>query len=203
MLSVPLAPPTPMTAQSLASITGATMVIKLDAEKQRFIGWTPDAPTEGSSIKGGHGYIVNVPQTRNFVFVGSHWTNQAAAAPAISDKMTQAAWAFVVSGHLENKTTSEGYKVIVHNRRTNSMTIAEVQNNYFTAATADLSRQNVVKVGDVVAIHVISPTGNIESHTMEYKVTPQHIATAVLSVKLNSIGEPRQDMLVAELPEPL
>ena len=52
MLSVPLAPPTPMTAKSLVGITGATMVIKLDAEKQKFIGWTPGAPNDGFPIEG-------------------------------------------------------------------------------------------------------------------------------------------------------
>ena len=49
MLSLPLASPKPMTAKSLAGITGATMVITLDAEKQSFIGWTPSAPDEGLS----------------------------------------------------------------------------------------------------------------------------------------------------------
>ena len=87
MISVPLAPPTPMTAKSLAALTGATTVIALDAEKQEFVGWTPDAPDDGFAIEGGKGYIVNVPATRQFAFVGSPWTNQtedAAAAPAVS-----------------------------------------------------------------------------------------------------------------------
>ncbi len=44
MLSVPLAQPTPMNAQALAGIAGATTVITLDAENQRFVAWTPDAP---------------------------------------------------------------------------------------------------------------------------------------------------------------
>ena len=75
-----------MTAKSLAALTGATTVITLDAANQQFVGWTPTAPDDGFSIEGGQGYIVNVPETRQFAFVGSEWTNQmeAAAAPAIS-----------------------------------------------------------------------------------------------------------------------
>ena len=130
MLSLPLASPKPMTAKSLAGIAGATVVIALDATSQSFIGWTPNAPNEGFPIEGGQGYIVNVPQTRNFAFVGSRWTNQteAAAAPAISMEISQAqeAWAFVVSGHLEGKPTYDGYKVIVRNLRTNSTITASV-----------------------------------------------------------------------------
>ena len=136
MLSLPLASPKLMTAKSLAGIAGATVVIALDATNQSFIGWTPSAPNEGFPIEGGQGYIVNVPQPRNFAFVGSRWTNQteaAAAPPAISQ--TQEAWAFVVSGHLEGKPAFDGYQVIVRNLRTNGTITTSVQGNYFAAAT--------------------------------------------------------------------
>ena len=53
MLSVPLAPPTPMTAKSLVAMTGATTIITLDAENQQFVGWTPTAPDDGFPIQGG------------------------------------------------------------------------------------------------------------------------------------------------------
>ena len=95
MISVPLAPPAPMTAKALAGLTGATTVITLDTANQQFIGWTPDAPDDGFPIEGGKGYIVNVPETRQFAFVGSRWTNQtetAAAAPAISVETAQETW---------------------------------------------------------------------------------------------------------------
>ena len=120
MISVPLAPPAPMTAKSLAALTGATTVITLDTANQQFVGWTPSAPDDGFPIEGGQGYIVNVPETRQFAFVGSEWTNQterAAAAPAISADPLQEAWAFVVSGHLEGKSAFDGYQVIVRNMR--------------------------------------------------------------------------------------
>ena len=126
MLSVPLAPTTPMTAKSLVAITGATTVITLDAARQHFVAWTPNAPDGGFAVEGGKGYIVNVPEARNFAFVGAPWTDQpeeaAAASPAmLSSEMPQEAWAFVVSGNLAGKPTFDGYKVIVRNLRTNTI----------------------------------------------------------------------------------
>ena len=102
MISVPLAPPAPMTAKSLAASDrgdnrhharySAPAIRRLDARPHR---------TTVLRVEGGKGYIVNVPETRQFAFVGSQWTNQteAAAAPPISVELIQETWAFVVSGH--------------------------------------------------------------------------------------------------------
>ena len=208
MLSVPLAPPTPMTAKTLVAMTGATTVIRLDAANQRFVAWTPEAPNDGFSIEGGKGYIVNVPQARNFAFVGAPWTDptettEAAAAPALSTQMPQEAWAFVVTGHLEGKPVLDGdHKVIVRNLRTNNVITVPVQGDYFAAATADLARRSVVQVGDVVELRVIGPSGNIESQTRSVRVTPEHLANAVLSVRLDGIGQPEQNLLLQNYPNP-
>ena len=206
MLSVPLAPSTPMTAKALVAMTGATTIITLDAATQRFIAWTPRAPDDGFSIEGGKGYIVNVPQTRNFAFVGAPWTDQmeetAPAAPAIFTELPQEAWAFVVSGHLEGKPAFDGYQVSVRNLRTNNMVTAFVRGNYFAAATADLTRRSVVQVGDVVEVRVVGPDGNFESQTLSFKVTPEDLANAVLSVRFDSIGQPTQNLLLQNYPNP-
>ncbi len=209
MLSVPLAPPTPMTAKNLVAITGATTIIRFDAPNQKFVAWTPDAPNDGFSIEGGHGYIVNVPQARNFAFVGAPWTDpmpkttEVAAAPsALSAGNPQTAWAFVVSGHLAGKPTLDGYKVIVRNLRTNTTITAAVQGDYFAAATADLQKRSVVQVGDVVELRVIDPSGNFESQTVSFEVTPEHLANAVLSVRLDGIGRPAQNLLLQNYPNP-
>ena len=205
MISVPLAPPKPMTAKSLAAMTGATTVITLDTANQQFVGWTPSAPDDGFAIEGGKGYIVNVTQARNVAFAGEAWTNQtenAAAAPAISIETPQEAWAFVVSGHLEGQPAFDGYQVIVRNLRTDSTITASVQGDYFAAATADLTRRSVVKVGDVVQVRVIGPDGNVESDTRSYQVTPGSIADAVLSIRLDRIGKPRQSLLLQNFPNP-
>ena len=204
MISVPLSPPAPMTAKSLAGLTGATTVITLDTANQQFVGWTPTAPDEGFPIEGGKGYIVNVPETRQFAFVGSEWTNQTetAAAPGISVEPVQEAWAFVVSGHLEGKSSFDGYQVIVHNLRTNNTIITSVQGDYFAAATADLSRRSVVEVGDVMEVRVIGPDRNVESHPLNFKVTPEDLANAVLSVRLDGIGQPKLTQLLQNFPNP-
>ena len=204
MISVPLAPPAPMSAKSLAGLTGATTVITIDAEKQEFVGWTPDAPDDGFAIEGGKGYIVNVPDTRQFAFVGSPWTNEteAAAAPAISVEPVQEAWAFVVSGHLEGQQAFDGYQVIVRNLRTDSTITGSVQGDYFAAATADLARRSVVEIGDVIEVRVIGPDRNVESHTFNFEVTPESIADAVLSVRLDSIGQPKLTQLLQNFPNP-
>ena len=207
MISVPLAPPKPMTAKSLAGLTGATTVITLDTTNQQFVGWTPDAPDDGFAIEGGQGYIVNVPQAREFAFVGAPWTNQmenTAAAPAISVEtpQTQDAWAFVVSGHLEGKPAFDGYQVIVRNLRTDSTVTASVQGDYFAAANADLARRSIVQVGDVLQVRVIGPEGNVESDTLTVKVTPESIADAVLAIRLDSIGKPKLTQLLQNFPNP-
>ena len=206
MLSVPLASPTPMTAKTLVAMTGATTILMLDAPNQRFIAWTPGAPNDGFPIEGDKGYIVNVPETRKFAFVGAPWTSEiktAAAAPsALSTEMPQEAWAFVVTGNLKGKPMFDDYQVIVRNLRTNSVITASVQGDYFAAATADLSRKSVVQAGDVIELRVIGPNGNAELQTLSVKVTPEHLANAVLSVRLDGIGQPTQDLLLQNYPNP-
>ena len=205
MLSVPLVPWTPMTAKSLVALTGATTIITLDAASQKFIAWTPSAPDDGFPIKGGQGYIVNAPQTRNFAFVGAPWTDptEAAAAPsAISTEMPQETWAFVVSGHLKGKPVYDGYTVSVRNLRTNSLTTTSVRGDYFAVATADLARRSVVQAGDVIEVNVAAPDGNVESQTLRFKVKPTDLANAVLSVRLEGIGQPSQELLLQNYPNP-
>ena len=205
IISVPLAPSKPMPAKNLVAMTGATTIITLDVEKQQFVAWTPDAPDDGFSIEGGKGYIVNVPKPRNFAFVGAPWTDltEAPAAPtAITTEMPTEAWAFVVSGHLKGKPAFDGYTVNVRNLRTNGTITTSVQDNYFAAATADLTRRSVVQVGDVVEVRVIGPDGNVESQTRSFTVKPQHLANAVLSINLDNIGQPMQSLLLQNYPNP-
>ena len=85
MISVPLKPVAPYTARSLMTALASTMLIQYNTQTGSFQGFTVDAPGSGFKIKGGHGYIVNVPQAQTFTFTGSAWTNaSSAAAPASS-----------------------------------------------------------------------------------------------------------------------
>ena len=116
--------------------------------------------------------------------------------------MPKEAWAFVISGHLKGKLTFDGYTVKVRNLRTNSTITTSVQGDYFAAATADLARRSVVQVGDMIEVRVLGPDGNIEAQTRSFKVTPDHLANAVLSVNLDSIGQPTQNQLLQNYPNP-
>ena len=179
MLSVPLKPTVHMTARSLAVKIGATTVITLDPVSQQFVAWTPNAPDDGFPIEGAKGYIANLPEARNVVFTGTGWTDQMSVDAAPLATTPYQMWAFVVSGHLEGQPTYEGYKVIVRNLRTNSIITADVQGDYFAAATADLSRQSVVQVGDKLELRVIgSGLARLNHKTLRFKVTPQHLANA-------------------------
>ena len=77
-----------------------------------------------------------------------------------------------------------------------------MQGNYFAAATADLAHRSVVQVGDLIEVHVIGPEGNVESHPLNFEVTPEHLANAVLSIRLDSIGKPKLTQLLQNFPNP-
>ncbi len=226
MLSVPLKPTVHMTARTLALKTGATAVITLDPAEKQFVAWTPNAPDAGFPIEGGKGYIVNLLKPRDVVFTGTAWTDQmqTAAAPRVGS--SSQTWAFVVTGRLNGSPASEwtasavenpanewiasavenpvfdGYQVVVRNLRTNSTITASVQGDYFAAATADLSRRSVVEVGDAIELHVVGPDGNVESNRVRFNVTPEHLANAVLSVRLDGIGKPDRNRLLQNYPNP-
>ena len=202
MLSVPLKPATPMTARSLAEMIGATTVIALDEERQKFVGWTPDAPDDGFPIEGGKGYIVNLLQPQQVTFVGAAWTNQpqVAAAPGVTSN--EGTWAFVVSGRLESKRNLDGYLVIARNLQTDAIMTGSVRDGYFAVAAADLSRRSIVEVGDSFEISVTDTTGEIASEKFSFTVTPDTLINAVLSVTLDGVGTPKQTVLLQNYPNP-
>lgn len=203
MLSVPLKPATPMTARSLAEMIGATTVIALDEVRQKFVGWTPDAPDDGFPIEGGKGYIVNLLQSQQVTFVGAAWANQSpAAAPASSAASNEGAWAFVVSGRLESDRNLNGYLVTARNLRTSAIMTGDVRDGYFAVATADLSHRSIVQGGDSLEITVTDTTGEIASEKFNYTVSPDTLANAVLPVRLDGVGAPKQILLLQNYPNP-
>ena len=202
MLSVPLKPATPMTARSLAEMIGATTVIALDEVKQEFVGWTPDAPDDGFPIEGGKGYIVNLLQSQQVTFIGAAWTNQPQVAAAPGAALTEGVWAFVVSGRLESERNLDGYLVIARNLQTDAIMTGSVRGGYFAVATADLSRRRIVEVGDSFEISVTDTTGEIASEKFSFTVTPDTLVNAVLSVRLDGVGTPKQTVLLQNYPNP-
>ena len=216
MISLPLKPQTPYTASSFAEELSATVVIKLDEARQRFVGFTLDAPDDGFAIEGGKGYIVNVPEGGTSAFVGAAWTNEppVEAAPlsvVVANPLwsPDGAWAFVVSGKLAQEAKAcpersrrDGYRVTVRNTRTNVVATDVVQSGYFAAAFADMTRKNVVEKGDRLEVTVIARGGEIASETFTYTVTAEAIRQAFLPITLKDIGKPRHSMLLPNYPNP-
>ena len=199
MISLPLKPITPYTARSLMVELVATTIIQLDVKPQRFVGFTADAPDDGFPIEGGKGYIVNVTEQRQAAFVGAAWTNQPPVVPAAPDiPRLSGAWGFVVSG----KFAGDNHVVSVRNTRTNAIATDYVRNGYFAAAFADLSRRNVVEVGDAVEINVYDSAGNLVSEPVVRIVTPEQINQAFLSAILHRRKLPSVSVLLQNYPNP-
>ena len=202
MASVPLKPKTPMTARSFAEMVGATTVIALDEARQKFVGWTPDAPGDGFWIEGGNGYIVNLLQSQQVTFTGMAWTNRLHSAAAPSVIPNEETWAFVVSGRLESDRNLNGYIVTARNLRTNAIMKGNVRDGYFAVATADLTRRSVVQIGDSLEVTVTDRTGEIASAQFSFTVTPDALLNAVLPVMLDGVGTPKQTLLLQNYPNP-
>ena len=202
LLSVPLKPTAHMTARSLAVKIGATTVVTLDAAKQTFVAWTPNAPDDGFPIEGAKGYIVNLPKGRDVVFTGTGWTHHTQAAAAPFATPPDRTWAFVVSGYLGGTHHLNGYRVTIRNTRTNAVMKTRVRGNYFAAATADLNYRSVVELGDRLELTVTDTHGNTASENFNFTVNPMHLATAVLHVTLDGIGMPKRSLLLQNYPNP-
>ena len=79
---------------------------------------------------------------------------------------------------------------------------ARVRGNYFAAATADLNYRSVVEVGDRLELTVTDTHGNIASERFNFTVDPMNLANAALNVTLDSIGTPKQNLLLQNYPNP-
>jgi len=216
MISLPLKPIGPYTARSFAEELGATVVIKFDETRQRFVGFTLDAPDDGFAIEGGKGYIVNVPESKVVAFIGAAWTNQPpveAAPPSVVGAnplwSPDSVWAFVVSGKIEDgvaarlcPATVDDYLVTIRNTRTNAVATDVVREGYFAAAFADLNRKNVVQTGDRLELQVRNQAGEIVSDTLSYIVTTGAIRQAFSPITLKNVFKPRHSMLLQNYPNP-
>ena len=212
MVSVPLKPVVPYTARSLMTALSSTLVVQYNTQTGGFEGFTADAPDNGFDIKGGQGYIVNVPQTQTFTFRGSAWRNpsSAAAAPTATVDSTPSAWAFVVSGLLNMGlqaspyivSSAEGYTVSVTNARTNMTATDVVQRGYFAAAFGDLTQRTVVQAGDVITVSILDAAGRIIGEPATYTVTSKMIETAFLSLALEVVPHPQTTVLLQNYPNP-
>ena len=212
MISVPLKPVVPYTARSLMTALSSTMLIQYNTQTRRYEGFTADAPDNGFEIRGGHGYIVNVPQAQTFTFTGRAWANpsSAAAAPTAVVNTLPGTWAFVVSGLLNMGSqaspyitnAADGYTVSVTNKRTNVTAMDVVQRGYFAAAFGDLTQRGVVQAGDGITVRVLDTAGNILGEPTTYTVTSKMIESAFISLALEIVPHPDTTVLLQNYPNP-
>jgi basic membrane protein A len=207
MVSLPLKPRTEYTARSLAEEMGATVVIRHDAELGKFVGFDLNGPGAGFPIKGGEGYIVNVPGGGTFVCTGAAWTNEPPVATA-PPAQTSDAWAFVVSGLVFDgegmNARNGGYTATVRNLQTGEiLTEAVGSDGYFAAAWADLNRKAVIGSGDKVEVAVLDSIGSIVSGPFIHDITLDAIREAVVNVHLK-LGDitPVESSLLQNYPNP-
>ncbi len=197
MISLPLMPNEPYTARSFMENIGATMIIEFDAVKQRFNGWTANSTGNGFSIEGGIGYIINVPTPKTVSFSGSAWQNTTSTAAAPMQPSIPKTWAFVLRAHLEGIS---GVKFTVYNGQTK---VAEaVEGNNFHAAWADMNRQAVVSVGDMLSIEVRDTNGTL-IRTLQHVISAADIRRAFTELRLTPADLiPKQTVLLANYPNP-
>ena len=215
MISLPLKPEMPFTARSLAMHLGATTVIMLDGDMQQFVGFTPDAMDDGFEIKGGMGYIVNVPDGGYAKFTGMAWGEPMADAMPDMGDMTAApggtairadAWAFVVSGHPLDMKRGVTYTVVTKNLSRGTVathSVSRKSSGHYATVWADLGRKSVVKAGDLLEITMVDQHGNIVSGPFQRVVSVSNIRDAYLSVTLR-VGDvhPNKTTLAQNFPNP-
>lgn len=205
MISIPLMSSEPYTAKSLAMMLGASIVIKLDAATQHFVGYSYAEEGDGFDIDGSSGYIVNTPAGGDFTFTGTAWRNQsdAAAAPQISTM--ESGWAFVVTSDIQDIEIGESYTVTAKNLRTGVIASEKVTTDRKTvsAVWADMNRKSVVELGDTLEITLLDQDGTIVSGPFERTVQTSDIHNAYMSVQLR-VGDvrPKETMLRQNFPNP-
>ncbi|MBC8229885.1 PQQ-binding-like beta-propeller repeat protein [bacterium] len=205
MISLPLKSITQRTARDLMNEIGATVAIKLDTKRSRFVGFTETDAGDGFTIEGGQGYIVNVKESKVVPFVGAAWTNEppVEAAPPLA---TDSTWAFVVSGALNSpndKPNFDGYAIQTKNLRTGDITMDIVsKSGYFALASADLSQKSIIQAGDKVEIIARDASGDVVAKVVR-TIDADNIGKAYLNVNLK-LGEmiPSQTVLLQNYPNP-
>ncbi len=202
MISIPLMPAEPYTAKALAEMLGSTIVIKLDASTQRFVGYTIAEDDDGFAIDGGSGYIINSSAGRVVPFTGKAWTD-ASAAPKIST--AKSAWAFVITTDLQRKQTGVAYTVIAKNLRTGAVTTQNVtpEDARVSAVWANLNYKSVAKAGDTIEIKLLDERGTLVSGPFQRTIQTSDIHNAYMSVQMQ-VGNvlPQKTILGQNFPNP-
>ena len=204
IISVPLMPEKPYTAKTLGELVGATTVIKFDTDQQTYFAYVITDITEGFTIEGGRGYIVNVPTDKTVTFTGTIWQNQPAmAAPTLRTETN--AWAFVVSSDLRGSDANARYILTAKNLRTGTEAAETISGDTENLKTVwvDMNRNSVVQTGDTLELTLHDDEGTIVAGPLRRTVSNTDIHNAYMTVQL-TIGDvqPRDTLLEQNYPNP-
>ncbi len=206
MISLPLKPAADYTARGFLNLLGATIVIRLDEQRQHFEGFAASHDGDGFAIEGGKGYIVNLLDPGSVTFTGAAW--QDAAAPVVAGDST--GWALMVSGRLidpQTQTPVVGpYTVVLENMRTGTVVSDSVGSagiGKYAPVWADLSRRPVALEGDVLRLTVYDSEDAVVSGPYRHQVTRDELSRAI--VRLDAVlGQviPEHTVLAQNYPNP-
>ena len=165
MISLPVKPNNPVTAKILARDLAATVILRLDADTQKFIPFVPEH-YEGTNfeIEGGMGIT--------HTFTSTIWSNIPLAASTISSNPV---WAFTflcrglsLKGDLEVTNLSRGVIYPAQWDEDCQLGIASV---------VDSTQQAVIRNGDLIQV-----TAN--GQRWRYRVSERDLANAFVDLKL-------------------
>jgi outer membrane protein assembly factor BamB/flagellar hook assembly protein FlgD len=198
MVSMPLKPDLPMDAKEFASKLGATVVIRLNESTKMFEAFIPEVGVVNFPIEGGHGYIVNMRDAKSVEVEGRAWFS----APSAVKKTSKRQWAFALGGEVLGGETV-GFTVEVRNRRTGEVSMVGVKDGRFATAFADMSRCEVVRLGDALEVTVRDAGGKVVSGPLEVRVGKDELVKAVALVQM-WIGDviPERTELLPNYPNP-
>ena len=196
MISLPLMPDEPYTARSFMEKLGATTVIEYNSSAGKFIGFTSNSPGDGFPIEGGKGYIVNVTEPEVASFTGRAWQNAPAmASPA--PRQVSTVWALVLRVQLEGL---DGISLTVRNGRTGEVDVIEAGESH--AVWADMNRQTIAAVGDVLIIEVYNAGGEL-IRTLHHELDAADMRRAFSELRLTPDDmTPRHTALLPNYPNP-
>ena len=192
MISLPVKPNNPVTAKTLVRDLAATVILRLDADTQKFIPFVPEH-YEGTNfeIEGGMGIIVNVKDDKTHTFTSTIWSNIPLAASTISSNPV---WAFIflcrglsLKGDLEVTNLSRGVIYLAQWDEDCQLGIASV---------VDSTQQAVISNGDLIQV-----TAN--GQRWRYRVSERDLANAFVDLKLgDDLRVPDQTQLLQNYPNP-
>ena len=206
VISLPLKPREPYTAKSFSELLNATLVVRYDSLSQEYIAYIAAVDIgEGFTIEGGRGYIVNTPDPTTVDFVGTAWSNQPPRAAAPSSTPATTTWVFAINSNLQRMESDKQYTLAAKNLRTGAIVYESITSagKSSTAVWADMNRNSVVQLGDILEFSVSDSTGNIISGPFNQLVTISDIRNAYMFVQM-TVGDirPRDTILGQNYPNP-